>query len=107
MAKFKIGEIAIIIDHLPSGVKEECSVSVLGTECEIISEPFYEDWEIYYNVKFGSEIDLESPDGYWSVQERFLRKKRPPEDARKWFEKNIKIDADQKSRKQILTEIGA
>ena len=53
----------------------------------------------------GEEVEIKGPsdiyddclcvicsDGVGEFEPKYLRKKRPPEDTRKWFNENIKID---------------
>lgn len=82
--KFKIGEIAVNCSKRPSHGLEK----YVGQDVEIMSAPFqslHYNQNPYYKVKASDGVIFNSA-------ERILKKKKPPENAREWFNKNIKIN---------------
>lgn len=84
MAKFSIGEIAILAAHPESGVMPLFDKGVIGREVEVISDP-------YRNTCFGNAVfyDIQAPwlprnpnlDFHaWCAAEACLIKRRPPPD---------------------------
>lgn len=75
MAKFEIGEVAIV-RSVHSSITAECVIIGIGGIADyVILVP---------------ELPSYFPDGSWSCFEYQLRKKRPSE-GREWFYKTIKI----------------
>ena len=74
MSKFKVGEIAIVIDA--------SSVAAANVECEIIAQPGHnEQWlkGDRYVIFVPGHNNRFHDNGYWSCSESNLRKKQPPQ----------------------------
>ncbi len=82
---FKIGEIAIyvykgLLDDNPDCAKFD------GCEVEILSN------EYFFSKEYPSVYKIHWPDGDRDAcTTDALRKKRPPTDAKEWFDKKIKV----------------
>lgn len=79
MAKFEIGEIALAYNDDTGDV----------SECEIIAVPGH-SLPIFpcgdYVINVPTNKSSTRPNGYWEAEEKFLRKKKPPEELSTWEE---------------------
>ena len=76
MAKFKVGEIAVIVDSVFH--------EFIGAECVILGPA--ENWDdADYIVGINADTSKYN-DGQWVTSEKNLRKKKPPEELSTWEE---------------------
>jgi len=84
MNKFSVGEIAIFIGEVTNSYEKINGKNGTGSECEIKHLHFDLEDGLGYWCCFLGDKCASHPDGWWWVQLRHLRKKKPPQELGRW-----------------------